>query len=433
MNFQHDVESDETSREDFDHRPAGHGPRPAADPQHPASRWARTPTRRWLLGGAALLPLAAALAYGARRYSANNRQVMTTSDALRNFVPNVRVATVKASDGIMVVTLPATTLAFAAANIFARANGYIETRKVDIGDHVKTGDLLAQITAPELDHQIAQNEATLQQNQATLQQTTASRDLANVTNNRDSDLVKKGWLTAQQGDTDRLTLQAQNAAVAVAQANVAAQQSLIRVLQQQKSYQSVVAPFDGIITQRNVDVGSLVQAGSTFMFALMQSNVIRTQVAVPQDAAFGVRNDVAAVVRVPEIPDHTFPGKVTRLSDALAPGTRTLLTEIDVENPNGLLRPGMYCLVELHIPRKTPSFIVPADAVIFNSDGLQVAVAENGIAHLHKITIARDLGTQVEVSDGVQAGDQVILRPMVNLADGGKVSVETPPVEVSQK
>jgi RND family efflux transporter MFP subunit len=447
---QHNQESEEIYWEDSDHRPGSEpgskrnsepdsepgsapGPGPTDSPPHPPSRWARTPTRRWLLGGAALLPLAAALAYGAARHRANDSQIMATSDALKNFVPNVRVATVKPSDGIMVVTLPATTLAFEAANIFARANGYIETRKVDIGDHVKAGDLLVQITAPELDHQIAQNEATLQQDQATLQQTSASRDLANVTNNRDSDLVKKGWLTAQQGDTDRLTLQAQNAAVAVAQANVAAQQALIRVLLQQKLYQSVVAPFDGIITQRNVDVGSLVQAGSTFMFTLMQSNVIRTQVSVPQDAAFGVHNGVAAVVRVPEIPDHTFPGKVTRLADALAPGSRTLLTEIDVENPNGLLRPGMYCLVELHIPRKTPSFMVSADAVIFNSDGLQVAVVKNGVAHLHKITIARDLGTQVEVSDGVQAGDQVILRPMVNLADGSKVSVEAAPIEVSQK
>jgi RND family efflux transporter MFP subunit len=325
-------------------------------------------------------------------------------------------------------------LAFESANIYARANGYIEKRQVDIGDHVKAGDLLAQITAPELDHQISQNQATLQQNQAALQQTIASRDLANVTNTRDSDLVKKGWLTLQQGDTDRLTVQAQNAAVAVAQANIAAQQALIRVLQQQKSYQSVVAPFDGIVTQRNVDVGALVQAGTTFMFTLMQSDVIRTQVYVPQDAAFGVTQGVEAVVRVPEIPDRTFPGTVTRLADALAPGTRTLLTEIDVPNPDGLLRPGMYCTVELHIPRKTPSLIVPADAVVFNTDGLQVAVAEDGVARYQKITVARDLGTQVEVSAGVRAGDQVILRPMVQLVDGSKVRVEEPPAtEISQK
>jgi RND family efflux transporter MFP subunit len=389
--------------------------------------------RSWSIGVAVLMPIIVVLAFGATHLRASMRQATATSQAQHNFVPTVHVATIEASPDILTVSLPATTLAFESANIYARANGYIEKRQVDIGDHVKAGDLLAQITAPELDHQISQNQAMLQQNEAALQQAIASRDLANVTNTRDSDLVKKGWLTPQQGDTDRLTLQAQNAAVAVAHANIAAQQALIHVLEQQKSYQSVVAPFDGIVTQRNVDVGSLVQAGTTFMFTLMQSDVIRTQVYVPQDAAFGVTQGVEAVVRVPEIPDHAFPGTVTRLADALAPGTRTLLTEIDVPNPDGLLRPGMYCTVELHIPRKTPSLIVPADAVVFNTDGLQVAVIGNGVAHYQKITVARDLGTQVEVSAGVRAGDQVVLRPMVQLVDGSKVRVEAPATQISQK
>jgi len=235
------------------------GARPA--PSHKAIR-----ARFWLLGLGALLPLAVGVAYGASQHNAQDRQVMRTNEQQRDLVPTVRVAKLRAAGSEITVSLPATTLAFASANIFARANGYIETRKVDIGDHVKAGDLLAQITAPELDHQIAQAEATLSQDQATLQQTQASRDLARVTNDRDSDLVKKGWVTPQQGDTDRLTLDAQQAAIAVAQANIAAQQALIRVLRQQKAYQSVVAPFDGIITQRNVDTGSLVQSGTTFMF-----------------------------------------------------------------------------------------------------------------------------------------------------------------------
>jgi RND family efflux transporter MFP subunit len=390
-------------------------------------------TRRSLVGAAILLTMIAALVFGATQLMANMRQAIATNAAAQSFVPSVKVATVRASDDTLDVTLPATTLAFEAANIYARANGYIDVRKVDIGDHVRKGDLLAEITAPELDHQIAQNQATLQQDEATLQQATASRDLASVTNARDSDLVKKGWLTAEQGDTDRLTLQAQNAAVAVAQANVAAQQALLRVLGQDKAYQSVVAPFEGIITQRAVDVGALVQAGSTFMFTLQRSDVIRTQVYVPQDAAFGVAQGVKADVHVPEMPDRVFSGSVTRLADALAPGTRTLLTEIDVPNPDGVLRPGMYCTVDLHIPRKTPSLIVPADAVVFNSNGQQVAVLKDGSAHFQKITVARDLGTQVEVRDGVQPGDQVILRPMVDLADGSKVQAQVQPMEVSQK
>jgi RND family efflux transporter MFP subunit len=394
---------------------------------------ARGRTRRSLIGAGVLLMMIAALVFGATQLLANTRQVRATNAAARSFVPSVRVATVHDSDETLDVTLPATTLAFEAANIYARASGYIQIRKVDIGDHVKKGDLLAEITAPELDHQIAQNQATLQQDEATLQQATASRDLASVTYERDSNLVKKGWLTAEQGDTDRLTLQAQNAAVAVAQSNVAAQQALLKVLGQDKAYQSVVAPFDGTITQRAVDVGALVQAGSTFMFTLQRSDVIRTQVYVPQDAAFGVANGVKADVHVPEMPDRVFSGTVTRLADALAPGTRTLLTEIDVPNPDGVLRPGMYCTVDLHIPRKTPSMIVPADAVVFNSNGLQVAVLNDGIVHFRKITVARDLGTQVEVRAGVQPGDQVILRPMVDLADGSKVQAQIQPMEVSQK
>jgi RND family efflux transporter MFP subunit len=376
-----------------------------------------------LFGAAALLLLVGSLGFGAWRHYQGGLAVAATTQQIETAVPAVHVAAVRASDSKITVSLPATTTAFEAANIFARTNGYIEKRYVDIGDRVKAGDLLADIVAPELDHQIAQAQATLAQNQATLQQTQASRDLAQVTNARDSNLVKQGWLTLQQGDNDRLTLQAQQAAVGVAQSNIAAQQAQIRVLQQEKAYQRVVAPFDGVITQRSIDNGSLVTSGSTFMFTLMHPNVIRTQVFVPQDEAFGVGPGVEAVVRVPEIPNRSFPGTVTRIASALQPGSRTLLTEIDVPNPDGALSPGIYCTVELYIPRKTPSMIVPADAVIFNENGLHVAVVENGTAHLQKINIARDFGKEVEVHDGVKPGDQVILNPMVDLADGAKVTV----------
>jgi RND family efflux transporter MFP subunit len=373
-----------------------------------------------LLGAGVLVLLAGGLGLGAfRHYQAG--QALAVDD--RPVVPEVRVAAVRASDSKITVSLPATTTAFEAANIFARTSGYIEKRYVDIGDKVKAGALLVEITAPELDHQIAQAQATLAQDQATLQQTQASRELAQVTNTRDSNLVQKGWLTLQQGDNDRLTLQAQQAAVGVAQSNIVAQEAQIRILEQEKAYQRVVAPFDGVITQRNIDNGSLVQSGSTFMYTLMHADVIRTQVYVPQDAAFGIGPGVDAMVRVPEIPDRGFPGKVTRIASALQPGSRTLLTEIDVPNPDGALSPGIYCTVELYIPRKTPSMIIPADAVVFDENGLHVAVVENGTAHLRKITIARDFGKEVEVHDGVKPGDQVILNPMVNLTEGSKVAV----------
>jgi RND family efflux transporter MFP subunit len=381
-----------------------------------------------MLGLFGVLILASALGFGTWRHVSQNRETTATADQHRDFVPNVRVSAVKANGGTVLVSLPATTAAFATANIFARASGYIDKREVDIGDRVKDGQLLAQIVAPELDHQIAQAQSTLAQLQAALNQAKANRDLAQVTWNRDAPLVKQGWVTQQQGSVDVQNLKAQEAAVGVAEANVRAQQAQVDVLTQQKAYQRVVAPFDGVITQRNVDVGDLVSADAvtaTFMFNIMQSNVIRTQVFVPQDQAIGLAPGVQAVVRVPEIPGRTFPGTVTRIADALQPGTRTLLTEVDIPNPDGTLVPGMYTTIELHIPRKTPSLLVSADAIIFNKGGLQVAVVENGVVRVKKITVARDLGTEVEVSDGVAEGDQVVLNPPVNLADGGKVQVQT--------
>jgi RND family efflux transporter MFP subunit len=385
---------------------------------------------RLMLGLAVLLALVGALGYGFWQHYSLHAEVIATADQRRDFVPTVRTATIRASEGVRSATWPGTTEAFAQANLYARASGYIAKRTVDIGSPVKAGDLLVEIAAPEIDHQIAQAEGTLTQLRASLQQSQATRDLAQVTWDRDSKLVQKGWFTEQQGDNDRLTLKARDAAVAVASANIVAQEALLRVLNQQKTYLSVVAPFDGVITQRNIDVGSLVQADAasgTFLFQLMHSDVIRIQLYVPQDDAFGVSPGTAAVVRVPEMPGREFPGTVTRIADALQPGSRTLLTEIDVPNPDHALTPGVYCMVELKIPRKAPSLIVPSEAIIFNREGLSVAVVEGGVAHIRKISLVRDLGTSVEVNAGVSTGDQVILSPQVNLTDGLKVAIRTPP------
>ncbi|SHG52027.1 efflux RND transporter periplasmic adaptor subunit [Bradyrhizobium erythrophlei] len=389
--------------------------------------------RRWsrlLFGGAAFLLLAAGLAFGTSRSYSQQREVIATADHAREFVPSVRVATVGASPGNIVVTLPATTAAFADANIYARATGYIGKRNVDIGDHVKQGELLVELGVPELDDQIAQNESTLEQLKAAVQQAEANSTLAQATWGRDKPLLRDGWVTGHQGDIDLQTVKADEAAVSVAQANVVAQERLLRVLHQNRAYASVVAPFDGIITQRNVDVGSLVQGNAntgTFMFEIMQKDVIRVRVYVPQDAAFGVAPGVEAIVRVPEIPGRTFRGEVTRIAEALQTGTRTLLTEIDISNPDGALQPGTYCTVDLNILRKTPSFLVPADATIFNQNGMQVAVVKDGTAHIHKVSVMRDFGTQVEVDDGVEQGDLVIINPPIALSEGSKVRARAEP------
>lgn len=398
--------------------------------QPPTRRVSGGAAGRWTLGLAVIAVLVAALGFGIWRHYRQYREATTIAAQHRDFVPRVRVEAVRASPPKMLVTLPATTNAYEAASIYARASGYVEKRYVDIGSQVKAGQLLAEITAPELDHQIAQAQANMLQAEATLRQTQATRELALVTRDRNSPLVAQNFVSKLQGDTDRLNYAAQQQAAAAADATIQAQGAQVRVLQQQKAYQKVVAPFDGVITQRNIDVGSLVTADATSgtsMFAMTHSEVMRIQLFVPQDAAFGVSPGVDAVVRVPEIPGRTFPGTVTRIADALEPGTRTLLTEIDVPNPDGVLTPGIYCTVELQIPRKTASLIVPAGAIIFNRHGLQVAVVENGVAQIRKVDVARDLGTEVEVRDGVKDGDEVVLNPPVELQGGGRVEIRPPP------
>ena len=397
---------------------------PAADgpPRHRSRGRRRWGGRLFALGGFSLL--AGGLALGAWGSWSLQQQARATAQEERDFVPTLRVATVESSPGTYSVNLPCTTAAFASASIFARATGYIDKRNVDIGDRVKAGDLLAQLAVPELDDEIAQGEATLDQLKSSLDQAEQSMNLAQDTWNRDEPLVRQGWVTQQQGVVDVQTLKARQAAVAVAKNNVTAQESTVKRLRHTRDYALVIAPFDGIITQRNVDIGSLVQGNATsgtFMFEIMQQDVIRVWVYVPQDLAFGVAPGIDAVVRLPELPDRQFAGSVTRIADAQQSGTRTLLTEIDLANPDGALRPGVYCTVELRIPRRTPSFVVPADALIFDRNGMQVAVVDDGKAVIRKVTVSRDAGTRVEVSSGVKAGDQVILNPPVNLADGNKV------------
>ena len=390
---------------------------------HEVRTGAKPGSARVFVAGAVLL--AGGLTFGAWQHSRAQAEVKATAAQRRDLVLNVRVVPVRANDAMVTAKLPGSTEAFEAANIYARISGYIAKRFVDIGDHVKAGQILAEISAQELDHQIAQARANIAQNEAALNQAQANREIASVTWARDSKLLDKGWVTKQQGDTERLNLQAQEAAVAVAQANIRAQQAQLEVLLQHKAYQRVVAPFDGVVTQRNVDNGSLVQADTTggmAMFTLMHSDVIRIQLYVPQDQAFGLAPGVEASIRVPELPGVAFRGTVTRVASALAPGTRTLQTEIDVPNPDGALTPGTYCEVELQIPRKTQSFIVPSEAVIFNRGGLSVAVVENGVVRVRKLTVVRDHGTSVEVSDGVKNGDQVILNPPADIVEGQTVN-----------
>ena len=401
------------------------------------------PRRPLLVAG---LVVALALGWGTWGHYNRAAEASRTQQQTANFVPDVRVATAKRENGPVPFSLPGTVSAFDQATIYARATGYIAERRVDIGSRVKQGDLLVRISAPDLDQQLAQANAQLVQTQAAVVQANAQVDqaasslnLANVTNGRTSALANLGWDTRQNADNTRLgaagskaSLGSAQAAVKVAQANLAAQYATVQRLVQLKAYENVTAPFNGVITSRSVDAGDLVSADSNgagnTLFTLARDDVVRVQMDVPQSGAIGIHDGLDAKVLVPELPGQAFDGKVNRSAVALAQASRTMQSEVDVQNPDGLLRPGLYVTVQIGIPRTTPGVVIPSEAILFNGKGLRVAtVGEDGVVHMRDVTIYRDFGTTVELRSGLSGGESVILTPPPTLEDGGKVKVPQPP------
>jgi RND family efflux transporter MFP subunit len=304
---------------------------------------------------------------------------------------------------------------------------------------VRAGDLLATIAAPDLDQQLAQaraqlaqTEAALNQARAALQQAQANQDLANVTNQRYAKLAAQGYAAQQDADNARLGLAARNAdvlnvqaAVGVADANVTAQSANVSRLEQLTSFEKVTAPFDGVIAARQVEVGDLVTADAssgTPLFSIARTNVLRVQVYVPQDAVFGLKDGDMAQVLVPEMPGRIFRGVVARNAGALQAGTRTLLTEVDIDNSDGVLHAGLYGVVRLSISRLQPVIVVPSNAVVFDANGLSAAVDDNGVVRLRHLDLAEDNGADVVVRAGLDPGDRVIVNPPIDLADGMRVA-----------
>lgn len=364
------------------------------------------------------------IAYGAYARLERDQAAQAELSARKERVPELRILKVKAISTPREFHLPATTQAFDAATIYARQSGYIEKRLADIGSVVKSGDLLAVISAPEVDDQLTQARMQLQQMQATLEQAEANRGLANVTNNRFTPLVQQGWETKQTGDQYKYNLAAQNAAVDVAKSNIQAQKAQIARLERLQSYERVIAPFDGVITQRNIDIGSLVTADATSgtpLFAITHDNVLRVQVHVPQEVALQLKPGMEATLDVPELPGWSFKGKVARTANALDPVTRTLLVEADIDNPERTLTSGLYGTVHFLIPRPHPVVIVPSSALIFDQHGMQVAVYSDGAAHLREVAIAEDDGAEVQIASGLTPGQDIIVNPPAGIANGAKV------------
>jgi multidrug efflux pump subunit AcrA (membrane-fusion protein) len=351
-------------------------------------------------------------------------------------LPVVNVEKVERSSGQSNLVLPGNIQAVSEAPVMARATGYLRKRNVDIGDRVAAGQVLAEIEAPELQQQIRQAQAaldqansTIQQAQAAVQQGSANANMSRVTAERWRNLLAKGVVSRQESDVYQAQYEAQQAnvqalekSVQAARSSAAAAEANLARLNQILTYQTVKAPFAGVITVRNVDAGALVNEGNTLLFRIAQTDRLRTYVNVPQSDAASVRTGLVATVTIADRPGQKFVGRVTRTSNALDPSARTLLTEVELSNPGGLLMPGMYAQVDLSVPRRDPPLLIPGDTLVIRSDGTQVAVVSpEGVVHYSKIQVGRDFGATIEALSGVREGQMVAVNPGDAIREGAKV------------
>ena len=404
----------------------------------PRNLWHPSSLTIWaiLLGSAVLI----AIAFLAGYIPIQHRRMVLLDEAReeQQALPRVEIIQVVRSTRQSGLQLPGSIQAITEAPILARADGYVERRLVDIGDRVTAGQLVAEIDAPELTDQVTQAKAAVGQAQAALEQATANvqqgktdTELARVMAQRSQHLVARGAVSRQDDDQSQAqynsklsALQSLEKAIDVQRANVSAAKSNLARLEKMQAYCQVQAPFDGVITLRNVDVGALVNSGSTLLFRIAQMATLRTYVNVPQTYADSVRAGQLAVLTVSNLPDHEFTGEVARTANALDPSSRTLLVEIRVPNQNGILLPGMYAQVELRSVRAAPPLLVPSDAMIVRSDGSQIAVVgSDHIVHLQKIEVGRDYGDRLEVLKGLREGDTILANPGDMAREGLKVDV----------
>lgn len=313
----------------------------------------------------------------------------------------VNVATARRDSKPKELVLPGTFQAFNQTTIFPRSNGYVKSWKVDIGDNVQAGQLLAEIATPEVDQQLAQARA--------------QEEIAKLTADRWRDLVDKKVVSKQEYDQNEKAYEA-------AKAN-------LQQLEKIQGFQQVVAPFTGKITARNIDIGTLVTAGTgnsgTPLFSMVQSDPLRVYVFVPQENAASMREGLKAKILVQERPGQDFEGTVTRTAGALDPTSRTMQVEVQVPNHDGKLYAGMYGQVKFLLPDDNAPIVVPADAFVFRSQGPQVVTVTNdNRIHWQKIRVGRDFGTQLEVLDGLAENTKVVMNPTDDLTEGGQVQVK---------
>jgi RND family efflux transporter MFP subunit len=328
--------------------------------------------------------------------------------------PTVAVVHPSASSPTDELVLPGTVRAFTDAPIYARASGYLKKWHVDIGSKVTRGQLLAEIETPELDQQLRQARADLENARATM-------EMSRTTADRWQALFKRDAVSRQESDEKLSDYHARKATVDASGANV-------KRLEDLQAFQKITAPFDGVITARNTDIGALIDAGAgqaRELFRLAAIDKLRVFVSVPQTYAQAARPGTPTAITVEENPGKIYRGTLARTSSALDPVARTMLSEVEMDNPTGEVLPGAYVVVRLRVGRETRGLTIPANTLLFRAEGLRVAVVRDGRAELVPVKIGRDYGKSVEVVEGLQPGDAVILDPADSLVSGTAVRVRT--------
>jgi RND family efflux transporter MFP subunit len=368
---------------------------------------------RWLIAALLGLVVIWVLASGIRSRvrAATTLERVTAQMA----VPSVAVVVPKHTAPAQEIILPGNIQPFITSPIYARTDGYLKKWYFDIGAHVKAGDLLAVIQTPEVDEQLAQARSTLATAQANL-------ELAQITKDRYQSLLKKHAVAQQDVDNANGTYAANKAVVDADMANVRHYDALV-------GFEKVYAPFDGVITARNTDIGDLINSGSssaarTDLFHVAQTRTLRVYVNVPEEYSQGVKpGQTGAAIALAEFPGKRFPGNLVRTADSINGITRTLLVEVDLDNPSGTLLSGSYAEMHLQIPGKNSTFLLPVTSLIFRGEKLQVGVVKNGKVIIKDVTPGHDFGEEIEIVAGLNADDQVITNPADSLVTGQEVKI----------
>ena len=372
----------------------------------------KRPRKTWLVLTIALIVVATLLVSGI--YSRVKARNALNEETARAALPSVSVVSPKQSAPAEEIILPGNVEPYISSPIYSRTNGYLKKWYVDIGGRVKQGQLLAVIDTPEVDQQ-------LQQSLSNLNTAKANLALAEITRNRYQGLLTKNAVSQQDVDNAVGTYNANEAIVQANQANV-------KQLQALQSFEKVYAPFDGIVTARNTDIGDLINSGSgggtkTDLFHIAQPGKLRVYVNVPQEYSQGIKAGMTADLSLAEFPDRKFQGKLVRTASAINVTTRTLLVEIEVDNFSGTLLTGSYAEVHLKIPTQASTLLLPVNALLFRTEGLRVGVVKDGKVALAVVTPGRDFGNQIEIVSGLKPDDQVIINPPDSIVSGQQVQV----------